>query len=201
MSLSCKFPVVRAFVSAILLLQLWGCSSLRAPTPGRPVESFDATDRFSRSVDLEPPEACEAARQALLSQGYLVSTVQNTEMRGRKNFQMADGQHVEMEIRVVCTAAARPDDERRATVFVSAVQEHYELKKSSNSASVGVGALGSLSLPFSTGTDSMVKVASETVSAPRFYDRFFEILDRYLHNPSKLPSDQPGSGLMPFSEF
>jgi hypothetical protein len=200
MSLTFKFPAARIIVSALLLLQLWGCSSTRVPS-GRLVENFDATDRFSRTVALEPVEACEAARQALLSQGYLVSSVQNTEMRGRKNFQMPNGQHVEMEIRVVCTAAARPDEERRATVFVSAVQEHYELKKSSNSASVGVGALGSLSLPFSTGTDSMVKVASETVSTPRFYDRFFEILDRYLEKPSKLPSDQPEAGLLPLSEF
>lgn len=201
MTPSFKFPLLRAFVSGILLLLLWGCGSTPRVPGGRLVENFDATDRFSRTVDLEPVEACEAARQALLSQGYLVSTVQNTEMRGRKNFQLAGGQHAEMEIRVVCTPAARPDDERRATVFVSAVQEYYELKKSSNSASVGVGALGSLSLPFSTGTDSMVKVASETVTAPRFYDRFFEILDRYLEKPSKLPSDQPGSGLLPFSEF
>lgn len=195
-----RFQAARAVASALLLLQLWGCASTKV-AGGHPVESFDATDRFSRTVTLEPAVACEASRQALLSQGYLVSNVQATEMRGRKNFQMANGQHVEMEIRVVCTEVARSDDGQRATVFVSAVQEHYELKKSSNSASVGLGALGSVSLPFSTGNDSMVKVASETITAPRFYDRFFEILDRYLGQPSKLPSDQVGSKLMESSEF
>jgi hypothetical protein len=195
-----KFHPVRTFVAAILLLQLAGCASTKPPS-GKLVENFDATDRFSRTVAVEPADACEASRQALLSQGYVVATVQPTEMRGRKNFQQPSGHHVEMEIRVVCTEAARADAEHRAVVFVSAVQEHYELKKSSNSASVGVGALGSLSLPFSTGTDSMVKVASETVTTPRFYDRFFEILDRYLESPSKLPSDQVGSNLKDFSEF
>ncbi len=195
-----QFPAAKVFVAALLLLQLAGCGSMKPPS-GKLVENFDATDRFSRTVAVEPANACEASRQALLSQGYVVATVQPTEMRGRKNFQMPSGHHVEMEIRVVCTEAARADAEHRAVVFVSAVQEHYELKKSSNSASVGVGALGSLSLPFSTGTDSMVKVASETVTAPRFYDRFFEILDRYLDSPSKLPSDQAGSDLKDFSEF
>ncbi len=195
-----KLLPVRTFIAAILLLQLAGCGTTRVPS-GKLVENFDATDRFSRTVAVEPADACEASRQALLSQGYVVATVQPTEMRGRKNFQQPSGHHVEMEIRVVCTEAARADAEHRAVVFVSAVQEHYELKKSSNSASVGVGALGSLSLPFSTGTDSMVKVASETVTTPRFYDRFFEILDRYLESPSKLPSDQVGSNLKDLSEF
>jgi hypothetical protein len=197
---SLEFPAARTLVAALLLLQLWGCGATKPPG-GKLVENFDATDRFSRTVAVEPAAACEASRQALLSQGYLVSAVQPTEMRGRKNFQLPNGQHVEMEIRVVCTDLAKPDPEHRAAVFVSAVQEHYELKKSANSASLGVGALGSLSVPFSTGTDSMVKVASETVTAPRFYDRFFEILDRYLETPSKLPSDQVGSNLKEFSEF
>ncbi|NML17214.1 DUF2242 domain-containing protein [Azohydromonas caseinilytica] len=200
MPLSRYSRAVQAIVSAVFLLQLWGCASVKPPS-GRLVETFDATDRFARTVAVEPAQACEAARQALLSQGYVVSTVQETEMRGRKNFEVPSGHHVEMEIRVVCTANARPDAERRSNVFVSAVQEHYELKKSSNSASVGVGALGSVSLPFAVGNDSMVKVASETVTVPRFYDRFFEILDRFLETPSKLPSDEVGLGLMPYSEF
>jgi hypothetical protein len=49
-------------------------------------------------------------------------------------------------------------------VFVSAVQDRYALKKSPTSASVGVGALGSVSLPFGSNDDSLVKVASSTVT-------------------------------------
>jgi hypothetical protein len=116
--------------------------------------------------------------------------VQATELRGRKNFQESSGRHVEMEIRVVCTDTARAGDDQRASVFVSALQEHYELKKSANSASVGVPALASLSLPFSLGNDSMVKTASETIESERFYDRFFEVLERYLGSPTTLPSDR-----------
>jgi len=54
------------------------------------------------------------------------------------------------------------------------------LKKSNNSASLGVGAIGSVSLPFTSSNDSMVKVTSETISSEPFYDRFFDLVSRYL---------------------
>ena len=64
--------------------------------------------------------------------------------------------------------------------FVTALQDSYALKKSNNSASLGVGVLGSVSLPFSSSNDSMVRVASETISSESFYDRFFDLVRRYL---------------------
>lgn len=185
---------MRAFSSTVLagllLLLLAGCEGLPSRTSRAekaPIEAFDATDRFTRTVTQPPAQACQAARMALLSQGYLVTNLQNDELRGRKNFQPKPDSHAEVEIHVVC--AGSPDG-TRASVFVSALQEHFELKKSANSASVGVPALASLSLPFSLGTDSMVKTASETIESERFYDRFFEVLERYLGSPTSLPSDQ-----------
>ena len=64
--------------------------------------------------------------------------------------------------------------------FVTALQDVYALKKSNNSASLGVGALGSVSLPFSSSNDAMVKVASKTITADAFYDRFFDLVKRFL---------------------
>ena len=51
---------------------------------------------------------------------------------------------------------------------------------SQGSASLGVGAFGSVSLPFSSSSDSMVRVGSETITTDAFYDRFFELVRRYL---------------------
>ena len=51
---------------------------------------------------------------------------------------------------------------------------------SQGSASLGVGAFGSVSLPFSSSSDSMVRVGSETITSDAFYDRFFELVRRYL---------------------
>lgn len=175
-------------VSSSTLLAACGALPLRSSAGNKtPIESFDAEDRFSRTVQQSTTEACRAARLALLSQGYLVSAVQQDELRGRKNFQPKADSHAEVEIHVVCAGAG---ENGTSTVFVSALQEHYELKKSANSASVGVPALASLSLPFSLGNDSMVKTASETIESERFYDRFFEVLERYLGSPTTLPSDR-----------
>lgn len=68
----------------------------------------------------------------------------------------------------------------RALVFVNAVQDRYALKKTSSSASLGVGVLGSVSLPGGSSEDSLVKVASNTVQNQDFYRRFFERVKYYL---------------------
>ena len=58
--------------------------------------------------------------------------------------------------------------------------DRYSLKKNTNSASLGVGGIGSISLPFGASNDSMVKVASETISDAKLYGRFFDLVERYL---------------------
>jgi hypothetical protein len=72
---------------------------------------------------------------------------------------------------------------------VNAVQDRYTLKKSNTSASVGLSVFGSLSLPIGSSDDSMVKVASETIPAGVFYQRFFALVEHYL----KADAVQPAS--------
>jgi hypothetical protein len=67
-----------------------------------------------------------------------------------------------------------------ATTYASVQQERYIVKKSSISTSVGVRALGSISIPTSSSQDSLVKVAAETVSSTDFYDRFFGLMGQNL---------------------
>ena len=45
---------------------------------------------------------------------------------------------------------------------------------------LGVGAIGSVSLPFSSSSESLVKVGSETIAKDAFYDSFFDLVKRYL---------------------
>ena len=75
-----------------------------------------------------------------------------------------------------------------ALVFVNAVQDRYALRKSNTSASVGVSALGSLSLPIGSSDDSLVKVASATLQDPNFYKRFFSVLERFLPEDIERPA-------------
>ena len=85
-------------------------------------------------------------------------------------------------IRVVCVPEKA--EEPLSLVFVTAVQDSYTLKKSNSSASVGLGGIGSVSLPFSSGSEALVKVGSETIASDKFYDSFFELVRKYLADDS-----------------
>ncbi len=154
-------------------------------------EQFNSNDTYSRMFDATPAQTCEAARRALLSQGYLITTSNVDLVQGTKSFQPDTDTHVQMEIRVVCTAETR--DGKVTLGFVTALQDRYALKKSNNSASLGVGALGSVSLPFSSSSDSMIKVGSETISTEAFYDRFFSLVQRYLVIGAEEADDTSGT--------
>ncbi|NMM36226.1 MAG: DUF2242 domain-containing protein [Glaciimonas sp.] len=150
-------------------------------TPSKSVvylhEEFDSTSTYSRSFAEPAGQTCEAARRALLSQGYLINQANNELVDGRKSFQPSSDSHVQIVFRIVCVADASG---KGSTAFVSALEDRYALKKSNNSASLGVGALGSISLPFSSSDDSLVKVSSLTIPAGEFYQRFFVLVERYL---------------------
>lgn len=141
-------------------------------------EEFGSTATYSRLFDATAAQTCEAARRALLSQGYVITAAKEDLIAGQKSFQPEPESHLQVEIRVVCA----PDtaDGKVSLGFVTALQDVYALKKSNNSASLGVGALGSVSLPFSSSNDAMVKVASRTISSDVFYERFFDLVRRYL---------------------
>mgnify|MGYP000849050972 FL=1 len=141
-------------------------------------EDFAADETFSRLFDASAEATCEAARRALLSQGYLLTAVKPDAVSASKHFQPQGEVHVQIVFNVVCTS--EPGQDRLATVYVSAIEDRYTLKKNPNSASVGVAAIGSLSIPLGANEDSLVKVASETIPAGPFYDRFFALIQRNL---------------------
>ena len=113
-------------------------------------------------------------------------------MEGNKNFQPREDDHEQLVLRISCAPRGS-----QTLVFVSAVQDRYALKKSPTSASVGVGALGSVSLPFGSNDDSLVKVASSTVTDAEFYRRFFQRLQQYLPAAAGTPSPSPSPAAAP----
>ncbi|QCO68517.1 DUF2242 domain-containing protein [Luteimonas yindakuii] len=138
-------------------------------------ETFAFDDMYSRTFATRPDVACEAARRALLGQGYAVGRAEAASVEASKNFQPESDSHLQLAVRVSCV----PQD-GHALVFVSALQDRYALRRSANSASLGVSALGSVSLPIGSTEDSLVRVASSTVQDAEFYSRFFERLGHYL---------------------
>jgi hypothetical protein len=182
-----RAPVRKPVLALGLLcavLVLAGCGSTSRRVNYEP-EAFGSTTTHTRDYEATEAQTCEAARRALLSQGYMITAANSDLVTGRKSFQPASEVHVEVEFRVVCAReSTRGGKASRSTVaFATALQDRYGLKKVNNSASLGVGAIGSLSLPFSGSDDAMVKVASETLTDERFYDRFFALLDRFLEGP------------------
>lgn len=182
-----------ALALPLFVLALGGCAMGRTVPERSAFEAFDSSTTYSRSFDHSPAQACEAARRALLSQGFVVGRAEADIVEARKYFQK-DESHEQMEFRAVCMPQTR--GEQQTVVFVNAVQDRYVLRKSNTSASLGVSALGSLSLPIGSTEGSLVKVASETLQDPEFYRRFYAVLERFLPEQVEHPA-QPAPRAQP----
>jgi hypothetical protein len=114
----------------------------------------------------------------------------NDTVDASKDFQPTADTHIVVEVHVVCTPG---DSTNTSMVYVNAVQSGYALKKSDTSASVGLSILGSVSLPIRSNSDSMVKISSATIQSGAFYDRFFDMVGRYLASAVR-SEPVPGDG-------
>ncbi|WOP16886.1 DUF2242 domain-containing protein [Ottowia sp. SB7-C50] len=174
----------RRLLMALGPLGLVACTGL-SPQPTALLdyqpETFDGS-AYVHHFAAAPSRTCEAARRALLSQGYVVHPAQADQVSGRKYFQPSAAHHVQLEFRVVCAAEAGAAT--GTVAFVSGLQDQYVVRKVKESASLGVGGIGSLSLPVEGSMDSMVKIASETVTDKVLYQRFFDLVDDYLARAS-----------------
>ena len=170
-------------VSAVLLAMLaTGCAlppgAGRQPASVYQHERFQSDETFSRLFDAGVDDTCEAARRALLSQGYIITLARSDAISGSKRFQPDGDVHIEISFNVVCVPEGGLGE--LATAYVSALQDRYALKKLPSNTSVGVGPLGSISVPLWSSDDSLVKVGSETIPAGPFYDRYFALMHRLL---------------------
>jgi hypothetical protein len=170
------FSLTSAGFVLALMSVLSACS---APKPSYQLEQFNAgSSPYVHQFPAKAAVTCEAARRALLSQGYIATSTRFDLVEGTKNFQSAKESHAVIDFHVVCTS----DDpgSNTSTAYVNAVQDQYSLKKSNTSASVGLSVFGSLSLPIGSSDDAMVKIASETIPPGVFYDRFFALVGHYI---------------------
>lgn len=166
---------------AFVLAAVTGCSSQKQAIYEH--ENFDDSGTFSRNYPVSDTASCEAARRALLSQGYIITSNDPKLVSGNKSFQQTGDSHLQISFNIVCAADGSSD--KSSTIFANALQDRYALKKVNNSASLGVGVLGSVSMPIGSTDDSMVKVASETVASDKFYDRYFALVESFLPSDAK----------------
>jgi hypothetical protein len=138
-------------------------------------ESFAEDSPYQRKFGVDAPIACEGARRALLGDGYVIEKADGETVKGRKAYPTDGDRSTFVEMSVVCV----PDPEG-GTLYANGVLSTYAVKKSTGSASVGLSAFGSLSLPIGQSADSMVKTAEETVNDRDFYRRFFVAVEGVL---------------------
>lgn len=167
-------------------------------------EQFAATSDYSHHFAAPPTATCEAARRALLSQGYVIVDARPEAVEARKTFQPDRENHTELSFRITCVADGDADNNGvadAALLFANAEQTLYTVKKTSSAASVGVGAVGSISLPIGQSQDSLIKIGAETVPAGPFYQRFFALVQQYLGNqrpkPPVRPAPEPAAPPLP----
>lgn len=149
-------------------------------------ESFATDSPFKLKVDDTVTVACESARRSLLGQGYLIDSAAGEQVKGRKAYRSADNLNTFIEMNVVCVP-----DRKGSTLYTNGVLSTYDLKKSGNSASVGISAVGSISLPFGQSADSLVKIAEETIEDKAFYARFFAAVGHVLQEMESRPESEP----------
>lgn len=175
-------PARVAAAAVLVLLGVTACTlppgGGRTPASVYQHEHFQADETFSRLFDASVADTCEAARRALLSQGYIISAARSDAISGSKRFQPDGEVHIEISFNVVCVPEGASG--HLATAFVSALQDRYVLKMVPNNSSLGVGPFGSISVPLSASEDSLVKVGSQTIPAGPFYDRYFALMQRLL---------------------
>lgn len=167
-----QLPALPALAAAFLpVLILSACG-------GKPVyrqESFDPKAPYQYRIPISPNLACDAAKFALLSQGYAADVVTANQLKGNKSFQPDSDRHVIIDFAVHCAST------RMGTMlYANATESRYDLKKTTQSAGINIASVGGITVPWGSSSESLVKVAGHTIDDPQFYKRFYDLVDQHL---------------------
>lgn len=184
-------PRLRILPGMAFCLMLAACG---ANTARITQDSFSVDSPYKSRLDSNSALACESARRALLGDGYIIDTYSKDNVKGRKAYRMESDRSTFIEMNVVCA-----DDPDGSMVYANGVLSTYDVKRSGASASVGVSALGSVSLPFGQSAESMVKTSDDTIREKEFYRRFFTAVKVVMVRikEARKNADRPG---VPLSE-
>lgn len=112
-------------------------------------------------------------------------TVDKQNLSGRKFLQPGHGLEVDLAMSVVCANDyAHPG---HTQVYVTAWEDHMVTKRNANAASLGVGALGAISLPVNAAEDALIKVGVKMIQDSQFYERYFNLVETIYVTRVKTP--------------
>jgi hypothetical protein len=162
--------LLRYFSLAALSCLLLGACAGGKSTRAYQTESFTSETPFQYYSNRQPEIACDVAKRALLSQGYQVDDAKSRSIRGEKFFRPQPDQATTLSITLVCLPSSLG-----AVVYANGLETQYEMKSKGTNAGVSVAAVGSVSLPWAMDKDTLVKIGEETITAPEFYQRLFDL--------------------------
>jgi hypothetical protein len=164
-------PILTLYLLVAATAGLVACGS----APVYEGESFNPKSPYQYRVPAEVERVSEAARLALLSQGYETQQIAANQLKASKAFQPDEDTHAMIEFNVSCALT------REGTIlYANALEKRYELKKHSQSAGISVPSIGSITLPWGSSDESLVMVSAKTIDDPDFYKRFYDLVDREL---------------------
>lgn len=138
-------------------------------------EDFQSDSRYYREYQANASALCDAAQHVLLADGYVVTKQEDQALIGAKEFQVKDKSHAVLQMHINC--APRTGG---STLFVTATEEHFDIKTSRKSTLVGVPVVAPISLGTRRETDNQVKTRGETVKERSFYQRFYRAVQQEL---------------------
>lgn len=161
--------------SLLVAAALAGCGGTTAYYAG---ETFRGNTMHQRAFAAPADRVCEAARVVLLGQGYVVTQAEPGNPRalvGSKEFQRKENRRAVLQVHSTCVATARG-----STLYVTAVEAHFDLRQSKKRTSIGVPLISPLSITSSSESQAQLESAGETVESWRFYQRFYAAVRRAL---------------------
>jgi hypothetical protein len=173
MKAALKSPLAKFRSAALCVaacLALGGCWATKSPRPYQS-EAFASETPYQYYSNRDQEAACEIGKRALLSQGYQLDDIKPQTIRGEKYFRPRQDEATRLTITLVCLPSSLG-----SVIYANALETQFEMKAKGTNAGVSVSALGSVSLPWAIDKDTLVKVGEETVTAPEFYQRLFELV-------------------------
>lgn len=160
--------------SLVLTLMFLLLSACGGPRTFAGKEDFQADSRHRRDFSATAAPVCEAARRVLQGDGYIVEKSVDHDLIGAKEFPIEENRHAILRLYVTCGQRTGG-----STLFVTATEEHFDVKASSQSASIGV-PLTPLSISSKREIENEVKTRGETITDRDFYERFYRSVQKEL---------------------
>jgi hypothetical protein len=160
------------FSLILILLLLTSCGG---PHVYAENENFKSDPRYHRDFQLDSTSLCDAAQRVLLGDGYVITKGDGQTLTGSKEFQVKEKSHAILQVYVTCSQRTGG-----STLFVTATEEHFDIKTSRKSTLLGVPIVAPISLGTRSETDSQVKTRGETVTERNFYNRFYQAVQQEL---------------------